>query len=352
MNQMISLSDQHESRKTSLAVNNACITIVMNAWSRSGRKDAFDQTARIMEEGEKLGLPPSTHSYTTLINALALSCDQIEDAPERAEALLAQMQSDYESGQNPLCRPTDAAFSAVIKCWQASGREEAPDHIDAIVMRMKELFEKDAFEGVDINFSAFRHAILAWMKFTDRRPDAGDKATKILDIVEEHHKAGKLETSFALHCYNSTLITIARSRDGEKATKAYLVLKRMKDKLRVRQKDYRAVLSACRETGVLPEATDAQKEEAFRIANITFLEYLESGLSPIEDVYWEMIGLHHTLLPGGEFSSKRTFLVANIFLSAPRKIQKSRNVRCALRAGLPLSFYENLIREVDKEDLQ
>ena len=254
LNQMIMLTG-----KRNLELNQACFTIVMDAWSRSGRDDAFEQAARVMQKGEELGHPPSSYSYTTLITALANCGDRIIDAPERAEALIAQMQADFVSGKNPYCKPTDAPFSPVIKCWVSSGREMAPERIDAIVLRMKELSEHHEYDGIDVNYSAFRHAILAWMKFTDRRPDAGDKALKILDIVEGHYRSGRLEASLAIHCYNATLVTIARSRDGDKAEKAYRLLKRMESLLHVRLRDYRAVLSACSETGSTKESSAHQK---------------------------------------------------------------------------------------------
>ena len=345
LRKIISLSAE----RPSLMLNSAFFNIVMDAWSRSNRDDSVEQAARIMKEGENHGFQPTNYSYTTLMNALANSGR--EDAPEIAESLLGQMQSDFASGKNPHCKPTDAPISAVIKCWELSAKPEAPDRIDAIVERLKDLSNHQGYTNLDLNYSSLKHAILAWMKFTDIRPDAGDRATKYLELVDECSQAGKLEAHFALHCYNAVLVTIARSRDGEKAGKAYSVLKRMEQTQYLRSRDYHAVLSACNETGVLEEATREQKEEAFRIANVTFLEYLESKLKPDEDVYNDMFRAHTTLLDGDGSQQEREMLITTIFTNSPEKIQQSQKVRAALRPALSASKYEEIIKDADEKHL-
>lgn len=343
LHQVIALS----SERPSLELNHAFFNIVMDAWARSRRDDAVDQAARVMEFGEECGFQPTDYTYTTLINALAYSGR--EDAPELAETLLGQMQSDFDSGKNHLCKPTDAPISAVIKCWELSGKPEAPDRIDAIVERFKYLSDNHkGYSNLNLNYSSLKHAILAWMKITDKRPDAGDRATKYLDVVDKCNQEGKLEIHFAIHCYNAVLVTIARSRDSDKAGKAYTILKRMEEHLYLRSRDYRAVLSACNETAALGEATLEQKEEAFRIASLTFLEYLESKLKPDEGVYNDMFRVHMALLDNDDSQQEREMFMGTTFSSSPIEIQQSSTVRAALRAALSTAKYEEIIKEADE----
>jgi len=337
--------------RPSLHLNNALFAITMNAWSRSGRDDAVEQAARIMREGEKHGFQPDAYSYTTLINTLAFSGRR--DAPEIAESLLGQMQADFESGKNPNSRPTEGPISAVLKCWELSERPEAPDRIDAIVRRATDLFSQDkSLIALELNYSSLKHGITAWMKRTDNRPDAGDRATMYLDIVEKCVNDGKLEGHFAIHCYNAVLVTIARSRDGDKAGKAYHVLKRLEKAHYVRSRDYRAVLSACLETASLNETTADQKKEAFHIANVTFLEYLESKLKPNEDVYNDIFRVHATLLEGDDLQQERETLICSIFTKSPNVIQQSIKVRAALRAALSMDTYKDLVLRTANESIR
>lgn len=335
LQKMVSLSAE----RPSLELNAAFFNIVMDAWGRSRRDDAVEQAARVMKEGEKYGFQPTVYNYTTLMNVLAHSGR--DDAPEAAEALLGQMQSDFESGRNPHCRITEASISAIIKCWELSGKPEGPDRIDSIVKRLKDF-------DVDLNYSSLKHAVLAWMKITNSRPDAGDRAIKYLDLVDEGCERGQLEVFHALHIYNAVLVTIARSRDGEKAGKAYDVLKRLEHNHYLRARDYRAVLSACNETGVLEEASQEEKSEAFRIANVIFLEFVESKLRPDEEVYTEMFRVHTRLLDGDESQQERERLLAAIFTNSPDKIQQSPKVRAALRPALSAAKYEEIFNVDDK----
>lgn len=280
--------------------------------------------------------------YTALIAAFAW-CDQISDGPERAEAILAQMQADYESGKNPDCRPSDVTFSAFLKCWETSGRSDAPEKMEAILMHLNELQEHTQYHHLTPTYTAFKHVISAWTKVADARSDAGDRALKLLDMVDEEFDAGKIEGFHAIDCYNNVLLAIARSHDVEKASKAYSLLKRMKGKHYLRARDFHAVLSACRQTGTLEGITETKKQEALRIASITFLEFLELGMSPEEDLYREMLGLHTTLLKDEDSLSTREKLVQGIFSQAPRVIQHSEVIHAALKPAVSAALYNDLI---------
>lgn len=89
--------------------------------------------------------------------------------------------------------------------------------------------------------------------------------------------------------------------------------------------------------------TSRQKEEAFRIASVTFLEYLESRFEPDENMYREYIVLHNNLLVGEGAEKKKILFLGSLMLNAPPKIQQSRNVLASLRAALPWSLYEELV---------
>ena len=117
---MLALSEE---RKGTLFQDTNCFNEVMNAWCKSGGEAAADSAERILNLAESRGLQPSEAMYATLMNAFAES--GLVDGPERAEAILARMKSDFESGKNPHCKPKSISIATLFKCWQRSGREDA-----------------------------------------------------------------------------------------------------------------------------------------------------------------------------------------------------------------------------------
>jgi hypothetical protein len=212
---------------------------------------------------------------------------------------------------------------------------------------MKELSAHTEYRHLTLNYNSLRCAIMAWLHSTDRRLEAGEKAVALLELVDEILYSGRLEAHHALHCYNSVIVTVARSLDSDKAPKAYNILKRMEQQsLKPRSRDYRAVLSACSQTASTENVSGLQKQEAFRLANLTFLEYLESGLQADVDVYKEMIGLHTTLMIGDDKEENREKLVSAIFSNAPPTIQQSESIQSSLRAALSREVYDSLLKKL------
>lgn len=306
----------------------------MDAWSRSQRKDSVENAERIMNEAEKRGVHPSTYMYTTLINAIAHS-DHIVDGPERAKEILLKMKADYESGMNPECEPEIATFAALMKCWEMTGRRDAPEQIEAIIMHLHELRSHKQFSNLTLSYSCFRVALSKWAAEASSRADAGDRALKLLSLADEYCEAGKIESFQLRHCYHLAMVTLARSRDSGKALKAYNLLNKMRQRgSNPRAQEFEQVLRACKETGMLEGATDEQKQEALRIANLAFREFRESRLQPDECVYKEMIDLHRTLLGGEHQQEAREKLVQSVFCNAPDTIQRSKAIHIALKEVL------------------
>jgi hypothetical protein len=76
---------------------------VINAWAKSGRKDAGIRAEKLLERLYELGqstgeeeMQPNTVTFTTTIDAWAKSSNRI--APERAEMILNRQLDLYDSG--------------------------------------------------------------------------------------------------------------------------------------------------------------------------------------------------------------------------------------------------------------
>lgn len=250
---MIALAEKYSERKAVLKPPSACYTIVMDAWSRSERADSVENVERILGEAKKRGIHPTTHMYTTLINSFAHS-DQIVDAPERAKAILVNMKSDFESGKNSECEPTIATFSALLKCWEMSGRRDAPDEIEAIIRHLHELHYHNQHSKLTLNFTCFRFALSAWA--SSGRADAGERAAALLSLAREYCNAGKIESYQLQNCYLLALVAISKSHDTEKAVKASSLLEKVREEGRKpRMQELEQVLRTCEEAGALDEAT-------------------------------------------------------------------------------------------------
>jgi pentatricopeptide repeat protein len=83
--------------------------------------------------------PPSLETYTIAIKAWALTTDvTTEEAPERAEALLLELEDLSHAGHDDLT-PNVIAYTASIQAWANSRRRDAPVRALSLLRRMQHI---------------------------------------------------------------------------------------------------------------------------------------------------------------------------------------------------------------------
>ena len=111
-------------------------TIVLGAWSKSGKANAGERAEAIldnmirMHRDGKLDIKPTAFIYTAIINTWA----ELGNT-QRAEAVFGRMLKDYQSG-NVGARPTLPSIRAVLKAWYNSGASNTGEQADFVLVWM------------------------------------------------------------------------------------------------------------------------------------------------------------------------------------------------------------------------
>jgi pentatricopeptide repeat protein len=108
---------------------------VINAWSKSGLRDAGEKSQVLLQRMEELGLKPDTISFNAAISAWANSNDS--SAGQRAELLLQKMSKLGEAGHVD-AKPNTTSFNSAIAAWTNSRSAFAANKAEAILRRMIE----------------------------------------------------------------------------------------------------------------------------------------------------------------------------------------------------------------------
>lgn len=347
LRQMMSLPS-HTDSKRSAAISPSLISfqIVMDGWCRSGTDDAVERVEAIMDLAKKNGIQPSVFMYTTLITTYARSLGK--DAPAKAEAILEEMKANYESGDNLNCKPTAATFAAVMKCIGDSSNElDAPERVESILNHMKAMSQRKDGHDLEVNFSALKHALWSWVNCAERRTDAGDRAVKLLDLVDECYMSEKMAQNLAITCYQTALVVLTRVNDPHKSTKAEEVLKRMKQKLgaTARASDYSKVIKACSLTALVPNVTEDRTKEAVDIASRIYEEYLKSGTGSTPDditIYLRMINLYRRT---SKTQEEIDTLVTSFLADVPESVKVSESICASLKTTVSPQLYKQLVEK-------
>jgi pentatricopeptide repeat protein len=82
----------------------AC-SLALEAWAKSGQPDAWNRMDAILQSMER----PDTACYNSMIQLYSN-----QEKSEQALNLVQQMRSDYESGENPTCRPDVVTYTSLM----------------------------------------------------------------------------------------------------------------------------------------------------------------------------------------------------------------------------------------------
>jgi hypothetical protein len=313
----------------------------MEAWGLSKQPEAMERVGELFDELKQKEKPTS---YVYGAYQRALSRSNLPDAPHRIEELLKNMQEDFESGKNDLCRPDARNFSIAISCWAHSKLDCAAERAQAILWRLEELYFKGGQHyRMKPNAVCYKSAIQAWAR-TSRLLHSGDRAIAILDRMEASHESDKSFPRPNCPCYNYTLVAIGRSVDPDKGNKIFSTLRRMEEShrggnhhARPTSETYRTAIRAIGTTN----GSDEHRGKVFALTSAIMDNYLQSSNHVDLDVFGEFLWASSRLLPGGE---SRDRIVSDCIVGKwPESLIRSREMADMLGRVVSLAAHADII---------
>ena len=186
----------------------------MNAWSKSGAQDAPERAEKLLEQMEHLyesgrvELRPSTEVYTCLLGTWA----QRPDCGAMVESLLRKMEERYERSGNDDDRPSLVTYAAAIRAWGNTTTFDAPERALAIVQQLEEL-DPQASSPLAPDTFTYTNMIHAWS--ASDRADAPKRALSILRGMEQLSNEGRRGVKPSTITYNAVIHAFARHGETE-----------------------------------------------------------------------------------------------------------------------------------------
>jgi len=212
------------SRRARSTANTFCYNIVINAYSRQGRRGgAVDSAERILTEMENRYnatldelAKPDVVSYSSVINAWARANRKGYGA-QRAENILNRMEA---AG----IVPNTITFNSVLKCWAKSRDSRALFRAEALFRRMERLHEEgNADVQPDrITFNTLLHTLA-----NAGKAQTAQRAEFILDRMESMAEEGNSELAPNLFTWNSCIEAWSKANVSYSADRAYSLLRRL-----------------------------------------------------------------------------------------------------------------------------
>lgn len=120
---------------------------VADAWARSGVDDAGSKAEAVLRQiielekvkGRRNKILPNVRTYCCVIDAWSRSTHPA--SAQRADRILAELESKYELTQDESLQPNQFAFSAVINAYVRSNEEDKASLTLALLRRMEDLWK-------------------------------------------------------------------------------------------------------------------------------------------------------------------------------------------------------------------
>lgn len=192
------------------APNVSCFNGLLDAWAKSGRKDAGERAEQTLEWMQQLGdtegldTAPDEVSFNCCIDAWANS--PVPQAASRAESILRRMIIMYENGSD--VAPSKFSFNSAMNAWANSGTRDAPDRVSNL-LELKKAMAKESSTELEVDSYSYAILMKAWENVgtkSDHRTADG-YVLKILDVVGQMEQ-DEIEKTPPIH--NSAIMAISK----------------------------------------------------------------------------------------------------------------------------------------------
>ena len=261
--ELLAFVEQAYAKDPALSPDIKSYAMVVDAYAKVGEPESAEAVLMRLEKVWKSGnekVKPNTILYNAVLDAWAKSGRR--EAPKRAEAILHHMEQLNQQGNEDV-RPDTVSYSAVINAWAKSREKGAAQRAEAILNHVLLKLHEGGREECCPTTISFTAVIDAWAKSRDKNAYA--HAQK---LFQQMRSMGKAAEPNAL-TYNSLINALAVSSVPDKATKAFDILLEMEDMATKGNEavaptsiTYGAVMKACAKTSGKLEA----RRQALRVA--------------------------------------------------------------------------------------
>lgn len=193
---------------------------VLDAFAKSKERGSASRAETILRQMKHRGIEANVISWNSVIDAYSK-----EKNPERAEALLKEMNDEYLKGNHSF-KPTMRTYSVVLSGWSNARSPQSGERAESLLHHMKKLADSDELEPLDV--VVYNSVLACWAKssFTG----AAMRAKVFLEKIMIARDGIKPDT-YSYNTVMSALIRVGRISDAE------------------------AMLDSMRENGVHPDIT-------------------------------------------------------------------------------------------------
>jgi len=324
-----------------IAPDNVTFNTVINAFARSRTKGSAETAEELyyrmkeLEKGGKSSVKPDAVTLASVVNAWAIS-DDTRSSGRRAIAIFE------DAKENGVIIDT-VAYNALLNCLAKSGSRQAPDRAEAVLREMEYEYARGNTNAKP-DVISYTSTISALARSRDSM--APKRAMTILARMEAEAAGGDDKIRPNAFTYSAAIRVWARSRDKNKAQQAQNLLNWMEEQYRRGNgsarptcTSYNLVLNACAYTAASEDTKTM--EEAFKIACLTFEELRTSPyLKPSHMSYANFLEVVGKLMPEGELHDK---LIDNIFRRSCRDGVVSNTVIRRLRGAGSSHLFKTLL---------
>jgi len=196
-------------------------SILINAWSKSGKEDAPRQAESILNKLSNMFVSgtieegPNVITYSSVIDTYARHGD-IEGACN----ILGEMEKDFQAG-NKNAKPNTRTYNTLINGWSKSSDEDTPHQARNLLNKMIRLHSNgDLDEAPDT---------ITYCSVMDTHARHGDieGACNILEMMENDFNSGNNDARPDMRTYNTLINAWSKSSDVDAPQQARNILNNM-----------------------------------------------------------------------------------------------------------------------------
>lgn len=197
--------------------------LIMKTISNSGVPTSASIAEEMVRKMEKFGRKPREKHYLALIRAYSRVGQNDVSDPRQAESILQQVKEQYK--KNKSLKPTTAMYSAVISAYGGSREYNSISKVVELFEELKQLYK-------DTNDEAFKPDSMLYGGVIDAITKAKSNASlhralQMLDMMEQSHDAGDIESGPNRYAFTNLLRAISQSRIKDGGSMAEDLLNRM-----------------------------------------------------------------------------------------------------------------------------
>ncbi|KAL7439506.1 hypothetical protein ACHAXH_005333, partial [Discostella pseudostelligera] len=199
--------------------------LIMKTISNSGVPTSASIAEEMVRKMENFGLKPRAKHYLALIRAYSRVGQNDVSDPRQAESILQQVKEQYK--KNKSLKPTTAMYSAVISAYGGSREYNSISKVMELFEELRQLYKDTNDEAFKPDNMLYGGVIDAITKAKSKDDSSLHKALQMLDMMEQSHDAGDIESGPNRYAYTNLLRTISQSRIKDGVSIAEDLLNRM-----------------------------------------------------------------------------------------------------------------------------